>query len=469
MPHRNGVVGNQQDGTLKRGIKSLGEQIIAAGYEVAFKGKIEDSSTLVLGGVKRIGGIEKPLALANVEEFLKTRNKSKPLALFVGPTDTHTVWPPLAQVRIDPARVALPAKTPEAAATRVMQARYVEGVEDLDRTVGEVRGMVGQYLGAENTLVIYTSDHGQNWLFGKWSLYETGVRTPILAVWPGKIKPKTTTKAMVSWIDLIPTLIDIGGGTVPNGIDGRSFKNVMLGKVDCHRQEIFSVHKGDGVYTQYPSRAVRTEDWKYILNLHPELYFTTHMDVPNMHAFPNWAEWEQAARQDPKAGQFLYDYRVRPAEELYLVNDDPYETNNLAFNPVYADVLAALRTRVRSEMNSWQDDESIGGDGKGRLIVDNLVPPAIKVLYPNGGERLQPGAQVKVVWTAAWRGTSNVKIEYGDGNGWTTIADSVPHDGSFVWNVPAGLELASVALRVTSGDGKIADESDRKFAISRAP
>jgi len=410
-----------------------------------------------------------------VEDYIKKRkNPSKPLALFIGTVDTHTVWPKAETVRIKSNEVVLPPKTFDNPEARILMGRYVESVENVDRTIGEVRGLINKYLGTDKTIVLYTSDHGQNWIFGKWSLYETGVRTPLLVVWPDKIKPKSWTSAMVSWIDLFPTLIDVAGGTTPEGIDGRSFKQVLLGNTDSFRDKIFTIHKGDQGMNVYPSRAVRTEKWKYILNLHPEFYNTTHMDVPtrvgkddtkNGHYFPNWGAWIKSAETSQEAAQFLHAYHTRPKEELYLVEKDPYEKNNLAYDPRYAEPLASLRAMIQVRMEEVKDEKSLSGEPW--LLKDHELPPAIKILYPNGGERLNRGDKVEVVWTAQWKGTSTVKLEYNDGSGWKDIDPSTPHDGSYTWEIPV-ITSPTVKLRVTSRDGKIGDESDANFKVSVA-
>src|SRR5690606_1424475 len=104
----------------------------------------------------------------------------------------------------------------------------------------------------DNLLFIHTSDHGAQWPFGKWTLYEDGIRTPLVAIWPGKIAPSTRTEAMVSWVDILPTLVDAAGGEVPEDIDGRSFLPVLTGSATEHREQIFTTHSGDGNFNVYP-------------------------------------------------------------------------------------------------------------------------------------------------------------------------------------------------------------------------
>ena len=81
-------------------------------------------------------------------------------------------------------------------------------------------------------------------------------------------------------------------------------------------------------------RSIRTGQWKYILNLHPEFAFTTHIDLPgNLGQRAYWGSWEAAAETDPEAAAIVKRYHQRPAEELYDLSSDPYEQKNLAADP----------------------------------------------------------------------------------------------------------------------------------------
>jgi arylsulfatase A-like enzyme len=148
---------------------------------------------------------------------------------------------------------------------------------------------------------------------------------------------------MVSWIDLLPTLVDVAGGAAPAGIDGRSFVPVLRGERAEHRDRIFTTHSSDGRMNIYPIRSVRTADWKYIRNLHPEFYYSTHVDIgrsPDAGAY--FGSWEEKAKTDPAAAALVRRYHERPAEELYDLAADPLEQRNLAAEPAHAARLAAL-------------------------------------------------------------------------------------------------------------------------------
>lgn len=380
MPYRNGIVGNHET-ELKPGVQSLIPLLIEQGYEVAFSGKVAHGRSNDQAYVPdEVNIIERDprtdTRLKNVEAYLKNRtNRSRPLALFVGCVDTHTPWPNPDAARIDPADVVIPPRIFDTPESRVEMSRYIESAENVDRKLGTIRKFAADYLDPANTMTVYTSDHGLAWPFGKWSLYEAGIRTPFIATWPGKIKAGSTNDAMVSWIDVIPTLIDLAGGSSSPDIDGRSFAKVLTGHTGQHRDVIFATHKGDKTWNVYPIRSVRKGPWKYILNLHPEFANTTHTDIlsdKKANGGQHWPSYIEAAKTNPDAAAFLHDFHSSPAEELYDVVNDPFEQKNLAESPQHAERLAELRDIVANRMVEVGDDKSLSG--KPRLLKDFTLP-----------------------------------------------------------------------------------------------
>jgi arylsulfatase A-like enzyme len=220
-----------------------------------------------------------------------------------------------------------------------------------------------------HTLYLFSGDNGAQWPFGKWNCYEAGVCVPLIVVWPGIVKAASTTDAMVSWVDFLPTLLEVAGGKPPDGLDGRSFLPVLLGKRREHRDRIFTTHSGDGRWNIYPSRAVRDGNWKYIRNLHPEYAFTTHIDLPgNLGQRAYFASWEAAARTNSQAAAILNQYHARPAEELYNLKSDLCEQRNLAADPKQASRLK----RLRNQVDTWMRDQGDPGRtyAEPRLLSD---------------------------------------------------------------------------------------------------
>lgn len=291
-------------------------------------------------------------------EFLKNRDakSAKPLCLFVGSNWPHVPWPE-ASDEIHSKELTLPPLSIDTPATRKWRAKFVTAVLKGDKQLGEVLEAVAQYLPTE-TIFVYTADHGSQWPFAKWNLYEAGVAVPLIISWPGKIQAGSINEALVNWTDLLPTLLDAAGGSAPTACDGSSFLQVMLGKSDHHRSRVFTTHSNDNRMNVYPARAVREERYKYIRNLHPEYAFTTHIDLVGgelgQRAF--FSTWEEAAKTDPQAAAILTRYHQRPAEELYDLRNDPDEKHNLAEQAQLSSVLVHMR-HVMDEWLKEQGDQ----------------------------------------------------------------------------------------------------------------
>jgi arylsulfatase A-like enzyme len=111
---------------------------------------------------------------------------------------------------------------------------------------------------------------------------------------------------MISFVDMTPTFIDIAGGRQPDGIDGKSFLDVLLGKAETFRDYVYASHTRDGNMNVFPQRSVRDTRCKYVLNLRPENTWTTHFTkvpgIPESHK-QVWDTWVEKAATDPIAGK----------------------------------------------------------------------------------------------------------------------------------------------------------------------
>ena len=356
MPARNGAEANH---TFPReGTHWLIENIKAAGYETAAFGKVAHAKSAKRAGFEVIFPAPDVTRLReNVSKFLVNRKSDKPLCLCVGTSNPHVPW--TAPSTFDPAQVVFPPKHLDTPATREHRAAYYQEIKELDELLGDLRQLAAEHLG-ENVLMLHTSDHGSQWPFGKWTLYDYGTRVPLFVAWPGVIKPGSKTDAMVSWVDLLPTVIDLIGGEVPADLDGRSFAAVLRGETDAHRDRIMTTHSGDGIKNIYPSRAIRTREWKFIHNLHPEFAFTNHSDLdrkPMAGAY--WTEWAELAKTDPHAKKIVDLYYRRPEFELYHVSADRWEEQNLADDPKQAARIEKLKQELEAWMKSQGDQQTV--------------------------------------------------------------------------------------------------------------
>lgn len=378
MPVRNGAEANHSKPRAE--IKKLPAYLQELGYEVVSFGKVSHYQHTGDYGFDHFAHdkFHEDVAIPNGIKWLRARKSDKPLCIFYGTNWPHVPWPETHE-GYDPNKINVPAYHVDTERTRDMRAKYYAAVSRMDKELGDVYDAAKEVLGA-NTFFLHTADHGAQWPFGKWTLYESGIRTPMIAVWPGKIKAGARTDAFVSWIDILPTLVDVAQGSAPKGIDGRSFSAVLRDPKRPHRDRIFTTHSSDGRMNVYPARSLRTTDWKYIRNLHPEYYFSTHVDLAQAADGAGYfASWREKAKSDPVAAAIVKRYHQRPAEELYDLRADPAELKNLATEPKHAARLAEMRAEVDAWLKENNDEGKIYGTP--RLLSDPnraVVPKAAK-------------------------------------------------------------------------------------------
>lgn len=366
----NGVMFNHQ--RIKPEMKKWPAHFQSLGYEVVAIGKVSH-----YGHVQQLGfdhaaffTYHEDVCVDEAVKWLSARkadeNRSgKPLCIFVGTNWPHVPWPQA--TRFEPANMVLPAKNADTPRTREARTRYAAAVRRADTDLGKVRAAAREHLTGD-TLFVFTADHGSQFPFAKWNLYEAGLRTPLIVAWPGKIAADRRTNAMVSWLDLLPTLLDAAGAevkTVAPDLDGRSFLPVLAGTADVAHDRVFATHSGDGNVNYYPSRSVRLGDIKYIRNLDPSLEFHTHVDLKQADT-GYFGSWTEAAKTDASIGKILDAYYRRPAEELYDLSIDPDELNNLAADATRAEDLAKARVAL---------DEWMAAHGDKGIKTDEAVRP----------------------------------------------------------------------------------------------
>lgn len=336
------------------------------GYEVAAFGKVGHYRQTAEYGfdVARHFGYHEDIAIDKAIAWLEARESDKPLCLFVGTNWPHVPWPEDTSA-IDREKLRVPPNHVDNETTRRWRARYAAAIAQMDRDLGKVYDAARAKLG-DDIFFLHTSDHGAQWPFAKWNLYEDGIRTPLMVSWPGRVAEGVRTEAMVSWIDLLPTLVEAAGGVPPDTIDGKSFMPVLRGATETHRDVILTTHSGDGRHNVFPIRAARSPDgWKYIRNLRPDLLVQTHT-TEQRNDGSYWDSWVETAIEDAGARRTVRRYQARPAEELYNVEDDPFEQHNLADDPTHAPRLDSLRRRVDAWMQQTGDPQEIYGAPKKR-------------------------------------------------------------------------------------------------------
>ncbi|HEX5413368.1 MAG TPA: sulfatase [Terriglobia bacterium] len=294
-------------------------------------------------------GLHKP-----VHTFLDARPKDRPFYLHIGYHDPHRPYLPGERYPEKNPRVAIgvPSFLPDTPAVRKDLAHYYEAIERLDMKVGQILNLLEKYGLAENTLVIFTSDQGMSFPGAKGTLYEPGLHVPLIARWPGKIKPGGVSSDLVSLVDLAPTWMQAAGLSVPAAMDGRSFLPLLLGRNFEPRQAVYAERN---FHTHLDLiRSVRTARYKLIQNYLPEMPYLPLSDIARS---PSWRSIENLMHQGKLSAPLLQRYfkKPRPEEEFYDLQNDLGEMKNLANDPKYKSELLHLQQLLSRWMIATHD------------------------------------------------------------------------------------------------------------------
>jgi len=294
-----------------------------------------------------------------VESFLDG-DDGRPFCLIVNFRDAHypfpldgapSHWKGASETPHDPSAVVVPPFLVDLPEVRSELAHYYDSLRRLDVTVGAVLELLAARGLDDETLVLYTSDHGPPFPFAKTTLYEAGIRVPLVARWPGVIQPGRTTDALVSFVDVLPSLLDLAGVAVPGELDGRSLLPLLRGEPWQAREAFFGSHTDHRETPSVPARSVRLGDWKYIRNFRTENRFENLV----MKTSASWRAMVAAAAADEALAARLQRLSYRPREELYDLSRDPHELADLAGDPALAERLAQLRALLSEHMRAEGD------------------------------------------------------------------------------------------------------------------
>jgi N-sulfoglucosamine sulfohydrolase len=257
---------------------------------------------------------------------------------------------PLEDLRHDPQKVKLPPYHPDTPDMRHDWAQYYDKIEDMDAWIGKILKELDESGEAENTIVFYYGDHGGVLARSKRFLYDSGTRVPFIVRIPEKYKylfpakkPGTKVDRLISFVDLVPTLLSIVGIPVPEYLQGNAF----LGDQKTNNPDYVYMFR-DRMDERYDmSRSVRDEKFRYIRNYMPFRPHGQHLEY--LWLAPSIRSWE-AAYKNGECNEIQSRFWLpKPAEELYDSENDPWEVNNLAGDPAYADVLL----RMQNECTQW--------------------------------------------------------------------------------------------------------------------
>ena len=267
-----------------------------------------------------------------------------------------------AAARHDPAEAPVPPYHPDNAVFREAWARYHDLVTQMDAWVGDLLRELEEDGLAENTIVVFWSDHGPGLPRGKRWVHEAGLREPLLVRWPAALAPGARRTELVHLLDLGPTMLTAAGLDVPRHMHGRSL--LTRERTLCAPNEyVFGAR--DRIDEQVDaSLTVRDERFRYIRHAHPDRSAMQHSEYPDR--FSTWRELRRLAFEEAQqiarggrpdlldAAQRSIAAPSKPAEELYDVRADPHEIRDLARDPAFAEELG----RLREVLDRWAEEHA---------------------------------------------------------------------------------------------------------------
>lgn len=367
-PVRSGAYPNHT--RLNDGVGTLPQYLKQAGYRVALEGKRHIAPIEAFPFEYLSNEQQRTVYPELIEPFLADVARSgEPFFLYVGSTEPHDPWNKGDQSLWNPDDLTLPCNLVDTPATRKQFRNYLAEINELDNQVGAVDALLHKYGLDENTIFIFTSEQGYSFPFGKWTCYDEGLHTGFVIRWPGTVKPGRVTDAMCEYVDVTPTLVDIAGGKIPEGLDGRSFLPVIKGETDSFKNEVYGIQTSRGIFfgpEYYAIRSIRNERYAYIMNLTPEATFKCMSTNPKKGW---WMSWKEKAATDEFARRQVERYQKRPAEELYDIVNDPFQTRNLADDPQYA----GEKARMRAELLQWMESQGDKGQQTEMEALEHMV------------------------------------------------------------------------------------------------
>ena len=296
-------------------------------------------------------------------DFLNKR-PAEPFFLDAGFFETHREYPH--PTRDDDVRtVHPPAAVPDTPETRADMAAYHASARLLDEGAGAILAALESNGLAENTLVISTTDHGIAFPRMKCNLTDDGWGVSLILRGPGGFTGGKVCDAMVSHLDVFPTLCELAGVAAPGWLQGKSLLPLVRGEAHEIHDEVFAEVNYHAAYE--PKRAVRTQRWKYIRHFGDK---TTPV-LPNCDDSPSKSLWLAQGWKN----------RIVPREALYDLVFDPAEQCNLATDPHFAPQLSDMRQRLERWMEST-GDPLLHGPVK--------APPGARVNNPDGVSPTEP-------------------------------------------------------------------------------
>ncbi len=376
-PHRNGGKGFEP---IRRDVPTLQESLRAAGYMNGIMAKVAHLAprdkfcwdVVVEARALRVGRDPAKFYEHARAFFAKAKDAGKPFFLMANSQDPHRPFPgslqeqqrrrkgrkkpsnfPDASRHYKPEEVGVPGFLPDIPDVRKEVAQYFGAVHRCDETVGQVLRALDESGMADDTLVMFLSDHGMAFPFAKTNCWFNSTRTPWIVRWPGRVKPGTVdAEHMISGVDFMPTILQAAGLPAVGGLDGQSFLPVLEGRRQAGRDVVYTFFFETAAKRKYPMRCVQTRRLGYIFNAWSDGKTVFKNESQSGLSFK---AMQRAARTSEEVAARVKLFQYRVPEEFYDFEKDPDALENLIDDPKVKPEIDKLRKALLENMVKTKD------------------------------------------------------------------------------------------------------------------
>ena len=331
--------------------------------------------------------------------------------------------------RTDPAAVVVPDYLPDTPLVRQEIAQHYDNIRLMDKWVGEQIDLLEEEGVLDETVVVFTTDHGDGFPRAKRFVYDSGLHVPFIVRYPDGRRSGTRDDRLVSFVDIAPYFLDMTGTPSPPFIQGRN----VFDDDSAQRRYIFAARDRLDEHPDF-SRAVRDRRYKYIRNRKPErallapLYFRE-----NLASMQELRRLAASGSLPERLSHYFSTPRV--PEELYDTEADPHELNNLAEDPAHRETLL----RMRSALDDWfQRTGELGHEGERAMVLamwpDGEQPVTAAPLVTSSGK----DGKRSVSLSSTTKGAS-IAYRFSGEQGWRLYTGAV--------SLPTGATLEAKAIR----------------------
>jgi arylsulfatase A-like enzyme len=358
LPHRNGVIGlaTKNHMFIKPGIPTLCQLFRQEGYATASFGVWHVSGNFHDYGIETGNQVyDCERAADDAIEYLKHLSSDRPFFLLVGSFEPHRNrihyterWSSMQ----DPDEIVVPAYLKDTPEVRNEMVRFYGDSSLMDASFGRILDHLDGSDLSEDTIVVFTSDHGIAMPLAKGTLYDPGLKIPLIVRWKDHIRAGRRCETLTSNVDLMPTLLEAIGAEdlIPADLDGQSLWPFISDDKIIGHEHIVCEQTWHDFYE--PIRALRTPRYKLIRNFHPSIGLQVAADIL-------YSDTSRVMRD-------VLRNHPRPEIELYDLWDDPAERKNLSGRPEVAGIEKKLRKTLEERLASTDDP-----------ILDGIVPAPV--------------------------------------------------------------------------------------------